>query len=74
LVRYIYENSPAASSTLKEMDVIIAFDGEKVNTMDELTSFINSHKPGDKITLTVVRDNKEKLMVNITLGDKNKTE
>jgi serine protease Do len=74
LVRYIYENSPAADSTLKEMDVIIAFDGEKVNTMDELTSFINAHEPGDKVTLTVVRDNKEKISVNITLGDKNKTE
>jgi S1-C subfamily serine protease len=42
--------------------------------MDELTSFINAHEPGDKVTLTVVRDNKEKISVNITLGDKNKTE
>ena len=74
LVRYIYENSPAAASDLKVMDVIIALDGEKVNSMEGLTQFLNEHQPGDKITLTVVRDNDQKYEVQITLGDKNKVE
>lgn len=71
LVRYIYDDSPAAESNMEVMDVIIAFDDQKVNTMEDLTTYLDEHEPGDQITLTVVRDNSEKIDIQITLGDKN---
>jgi len=71
LVRYIYDNSPAKKAGLKEMDVIIGVDDQKVNTMDDLTSYIDTFEPGDKIELKIIRDSSQKITLTVTLGDKN---
>lgn len=39
-------------------DLIIAVDGKKVNTFDDLLSFIESKKAGDTVTLRVIREGK----------------
>ena len=40
-------------------DLIIAVDGRKVRTLDDLLSYVESKKVGDKVTLRVIRDGKE---------------
>ena len=72
LVKYIYEDSPASKAGLKEMDVIIGIDDKKVFTMDDLTSTLTSYNPGDKVTIKVIRDGKDKLEIPLVLGDRNK--
>jgi S1-C subfamily serine protease len=48
-------------------DIIVAADGKKVSSIEELRDAIAAHKPGDKIKLEVYRDAK-KTSVLVTLG------
>jgi S1-C subfamily serine protease len=48
-------------------DIIVAADGKKVASVEELRDAISAHKPGDAIDLEVYRD-KKKTSVTVTLG------
>ena len=48
-------------------DVIVAADGKKVSSIEELRDAIASHEPGDKIKLQLYRDG-DRTSVTITLG------
>jgi S1-C subfamily serine protease len=48
-------------------DVVLQVDGEDVVGPDDLARFIADHRPGDKITLTVLRDGQRE-EVELTLG------
>ena len=48
-------------------DVITAVDGDRVDAESDLADHILPHQPGDKITLTVMRDGRE-MDVTVTLG------
>ena len=50
-------------------DVITAIDGDEVTGMDDLIAAIDSHQPGDEVTLDVIRDGQEQ-QVDVTLGDR----
>jgi len=50
-------------------DIITAIDGKKVADMPQLQKLIAAHKPGDRVTLTIVRDGKTQ-DVQVTLGSK----
>jgi S1-C subfamily serine protease len=39
-------------------DVIVAIEGRPVSTGPELTAEIDRHKPGDRVTVTVLRGNR----------------
>lgn len=62
------EFSAAEKSGLKPEDVIIGIDGKEIKTMEELNKIKNTHSIGDKITLKVNRDGKEK-DISLTLGE-----
>jgi len=55
----ITEGSGADKAGLKEDDIITKVDDKKVDDPDDLTKTIRSHKPGDKVTITYLRDKKE---------------
>jgi putative serine protease PepD len=38
-------------------DVILGFEGKEVNSIQELASEIDRHKPGDRVTLKILRNN-----------------
>lgn len=72
-IREVYENSPAEKAGLMEGDVIVAVDGEKVTTADELIDILDTYSAGEKVKLTVmVRNSRqyEKKEVELTLTDK----
>ena len=48
-------------------DIIVAFDGTKIASIEELRDAISAHKPGDKIKLAIYRDGKKR-SVTVTLG------
>jgi membrane-associated protease RseP (regulator of RpoE activity) len=52
-------DSAAESAGLEEGDRIVAFDGERVTTFDEVTDHIRDNDVGDEVTLDVVRDGRE---------------
>jgi S1-C subfamily serine protease len=48
-------------------DIITKVDGKDVPTADDLATIIQGHKPGDKVTITYLRDGKQQT-VGVTLG------
>lgn len=66
VVREIVPDSGAAEANLSRGDIITALGDTKVASMSELIAAVRQHSPGDKVTLTVVRDG-EKRTVDVTL-------
>ena len=56
----VSEKSGAQKAGIKSGDIITKIDNETVNSFAELTSYINSKRPGDKVNVLVLRDKKEK--------------
>jgi len=53
-------------------DVVIAADGQPVTGMDDVIDYLfNNKRPGDKMTLTVLRDGQQK-DIQVTLGERPK--
>ena len=83
MVAGVYPNSPAAKSGIHEStqqlrigyrrlpvggDVILDIQGKPVNSVQEYQTEIARHRPGEKVTFTVLRNNK-KVEVPITLEE-----
>lgn len=58
-VQEVTKESGAAKAGLKVGDIIMMVDNDKITDADNLTKVIRSHKPGDKVTVTYLRDKKE---------------
>ncbi len=63
----VEDSSPAASAGLQAGDVITAVDNTKIDDNHSLGDLIQTHKPGDKIALSVARAN-QNLTLNVQLG------
>jgi putative serine protease PepD len=68
-VRDIQPGSPALTAGLKDGDIILAVDGERFSSIDTFGKAIMSRKPGDVVTLTILRGPTER-QVKVTLGGK----
>jgi len=55
----VTDESGAEKAGLKEDDIITRVDDKKIEDPDDLTKVIREHKPGDKVTITYLRDKKE---------------
>lgn len=58
-IQNITKDGPAEKAGLKENDIIIKIGEEKIDGPDDLSQTIKKHKPGDKVTITYLRDKKE---------------
>ena len=65
----IYANSPAASSQLRESDIINSIDGIPLSTMNDLKEYIYTKKPNDTVVLNISRGKISK-EISIILGKK----
>lgn len=59
-VQSITPESAAEKAGLKENDIITKVDDKKIESPDDLSEAIKSHKPGDKVTITYLREGKDK--------------
>jgi len=59
--------SPAANAGLENGDVITAVDGHTIATPDDLTSAVAGKHPGDKVSITYVRNGSTRT-ASVTLG------
>jgi S1-C subfamily serine protease len=55
LVLNVEPGSAGDKAGIKEQDVVIAVDDQPVGSSEELTVAIDAHKPGDTVTIEVVR-------------------
>lgn len=61
--------SVADKAGLKENDIILEFNGEKITADNSLAKIIIKYNPGDEVTLKILR-NKEEKTVKVVLGKK----
>ncbi|MFE4265271.1 trypsin-like peptidase domain-containing protein [Streptomyces sp. NPDC056883] len=61
---------PGARAGIKPGDVITKVDGVRVHGGDELVIKIRAHRPGDRLTLTVLREGRERTL-EVVLGSAN---
>lgn len=67
----VEKDSPADKAGLKSGDVVVKVDDRLVEGGVGLIAAIRSHRVGDKVTLTVLRDGKEpEQKVEVTLGSR----
>ncbi|HAN10323.1 MAG TPA: hypothetical protein DCP90_06900 [Clostridiales bacterium] len=69
-VQNVIENGSAGAAGLEKGDVIIAADGQKILSMEQLTNIIKNHKVGDMVTIKYIRELKDKREVKVKLQDK----
>jgi S1-C subfamily serine protease len=67
IVTAVQPGSPAAAAGLRPKDVIIKVNGQPIDDAHPLKSVLLGSKPGDRVTLTIMRDGKP-MDVQITLG------
>ena len=72
IINSIVDDSPADEANLREDDIIVAFNGQRVEDDDALVDFIKQSSPGDEVTLTLMRD-KERKDVKVELGRRGNT-
>src|SRR5690606_9375229 len=54
------EGTPAAKAGLRVGDVIVALDDQPIRTATQLISSLAQRQPGEKVTLSVIRDKKRR--------------
>ena len=60
LVSGVLPGSPAEKAGILKGDRVIAVDDEKIATLEDYSIALKSHKPGDKIHVTFLREGEEK--------------
>lgn len=63
----VVPGSPAAKAGLKSGDIIAKVGSQTIDSTHSLTSIIANFKPGDKLSLTIVRGGKTQT-ISVTLG------
>jgi serine protease Do len=58
-VTELTDESAAKKAGIKEGDVITKINDTKIEDPDQLSKVVRKHKPGDKVTVTLLRDKKE---------------
>jgi membrane-associated protease RseP (regulator of RpoE activity) len=69
LVSRVASNGPAGKAGVRSGDIIVSMNSKIVDTPRELSNEIRAAKPGQKITLRLVRDGKG-MNQTVTLGDR----
>ena len=61
------KNSPAYTADIQPLDVIVSIDGQQINKDASLTELIQQYRPGDEVSLEILRDGKV-IVKEITLS------
>ncbi len=67
LITYVDQDGPACRAGLKNNDVIVGFNGSKVQSPEQLQDLIHATPAGKTVNLTVIRDGQKK-DISVTLG------
>ena len=69
LIGQVSNNSPAQKAGLKPLDILLKVDGKQMNQSNEVQNAIALKNPGDVVTLTILREGKEK-EIRVKLGQR----
>ncbi len=74
LVARVNDGGAAELAGVQSGDVIISVAGVDVNSTSELMEQVGRHRPGDKIDIKVIRENKDKNLAVVLRGEDNTTD
>ncbi len=69
MIERVRTDSPAERAGLTALDIVVAIDGKAVKSMAMLAVAVRAHRPGDVITLDVIRD-KQHQAVKVTVDER----
>ena len=61
-INKVQKNSGAAKAGLQKGDIITKLDDQNIATFADLSGYINTKRPNDKVAVTYVREGKEKVV------------
>lgn len=67
IIASIEPNSPSSKAGLKNLDVILTYNGKKIQNPGDLAFQVKSTKPGEKVTLQILRKEDGKIK-NLTVS------
>ena len=59
IIQEVTPDSPASRAGLRAGDLVTTVDGQAIQSYSEMVAAIRAHKPGDKVTLGVIRGGSE---------------
>lgn len=65
----VTKDSAAEKAGIKEKDIILEVNGEKISKDNAMSKIIQKYSSGDKVALKVLRDDKE-INIDVTLGER----
>jgi len=68
LISGVEDDGPADEAGLKDGDVIVAFNGEKVDDPDDLRDLARDTEPGEVVEIEIIRDGETKKL-SLTVGE-----
>ncbi|HEX6995895.1 MAG TPA: DegQ family serine endoprotease [Gammaproteobacteria bacterium] len=69
LVAEVIAGSPADDAGFEVGDVVTRFDGEDIDSVRDLTFTVARHRPGESVTVDVIRDGRSREL-EVELGDR----
>lgn len=70
-IAQVHENTAAANAGLTKGDILVQFDGEKVNTIEALTELLEYYKKGTTVEVVIMQGSPEgykEKTITVTLG------
>jgi membrane-associated protease RseP (regulator of RpoE activity) len=67
-IQQVMDGSPAEKAGLRKHDIIEKCGDQVLFNGEQFTALVRSHKPGDQVTLEILREGKPQ-SVNVTLGE-----
>jgi serine protease Do len=67
IINTVAKGSPAQAAGLKQGDVVLAFDGEEIAGLSDLTRAVAAKDPDEKVAIAVLRRGQE-LSLDVTIG------
>lgn len=69
LINGVEDDSPADKAGIEDGDVIVEFDGRKVDSPDELREMVEDAAVGEKVKIKLIRDGDEKT-IEVVVGER----
>jgi Do/DeqQ family serine protease len=73
IVQKVLTESAAQEGGMKDKDIIVKINGHKIVQRSQLLEQIGQHRPGDKVEVTVFRNNKEENLSLVLRNNQGKT-
>lgn len=70
-ITMVDQDGPAGKAGLKEHDVVVSFNGQSVQSAEQLRRLIRETKPNQSVAVAIMRDGAPQT-INVTLADRNK--